>query len=134
MQVARDRGDDGVDAVELEELPAIRRCPCGRFCPLSATIFSPRSRCAGSMSHTARTSTPGICSRFWSRTDPRLPTPMIPMPSVSLGPTLARCVTGNNLPGHRRSGRAQELSTTYACHGRVLPCLVIRQPARPLRL
>ena len=62
-----------------------RWCPRARFWPASSTALSPRSRCAGSMSQMARTATPGICKRFLSRTEPRLPTPIRPTPIVSAG-------------------------------------------------
>ena len=91
VQVARDGGDDGVEAVRPEHFPPgtvgaeLRPLPSG-----PPRRPSRRPPGAGVDVADGTHLDAGICRRFLSSTEPRLPTPINPTPSVSLGPTASK--------------------------------------------
>ena len=120
VQVARDRGDDGIDAVEPEQL-----LPFGGALRAFLALVRDHLQPALEVRRVDVAHRPDLHARdlqeVLKQDRPTVTHTDDPDADGVVRTSLGGRFAGNKLPGHQSSGRAQEPSTMYACHGRVLP-------------
>ncbi len=119
MQVARDGGDNRIDAIELEHLFPFGGSP-RRFWPRSETMLQSALQVRRvDVAHGPHLH-PRDLEQVLQQNGPAITDTHDPDADGVVRTSLGRGFVGKKLPGHHSPARTQESSTMNTCHGSVL--------------